>query len=228
MTTRPCSSTTRVRFPPAGLSQSSDVMNHVISSSMFATSSSRASSSRNTRRGCPFGFSISPEMRGGSGFGGSGGGQGSPRRSARCFARHMPSRVSASTPATSSMRRCTSARRSSRAVSASMSSGWRAWSMRTTQARFAATVQREPGRLAFAQLVPRALDPEAADSRWDSAKQRICPSALGASFRSRSSSACVGQCESMNLSQLGLPRAFAGYAAHGEVSLSSPTSGEDR
>jgi hypothetical protein len=191
------------------------VGNQVISSSMFATSSSRASSSRKTRRGGPFGFSISPEVRGGSGFGGSGGGQGSPRRSARCFARHMPSRVSASTPATSSMRRCTSARRSSRSVFAATSSGCGGWSMRTTQARFPATVQREPGRLAFAQRVPRAPDPEATDSRWDSAKRRICPSALGASSRSRSASARVGQYEHPNLSQTRLPRAFAGCAAHG-------------
>jgi hypothetical protein len=96
---------------------------------MFATGSSRTSSSRKTRRGGPFGLSLSPELRGASGFGGSGGGQGSPRRSARCFARHMPSRVSASTSAASSMRRCTSARRSSCAVLAAASSGCGAWSM---------------------------------------------------------------------------------------------------
>ncbi len=32
------------------------------------------------------------------------------------------------------------------------------------EARFAATVQQEPGRLAFAQRAPSALDPETADS----------------------------------------------------------------
>jgi hypothetical protein len=116
MTTRPYSRTARVRFPPAGSSHSSSTGNHVACSSTFATGSSPGASSRKARRSA-FGLSLSTDLRGGSGFGGSGGGQASPRRSARCFARHMPSRVSASTPATSSMRRCTSARRSSRAVS---------------------------------------------------------------------------------------------------------------
>lgn len=125
-------------------------------SSMFATSSSRTSRSRKTRRGGPFGSSIRAELRATSGFGGSGGGHASPRCPARCFARHMPRSVSASTPATSSMRRRTLACRSSCAVFAAASSGCAAWSMPTTQARFAATVQREPGQLAFAQRVPRA------------------------------------------------------------------------
>ena len=81
----------------------------------------------------------------------------------------------------------------------------------------------EPGRLAFAQRVPRAPAPEATDSRWDRANRRICPSALGASSRSRSASAVVGQYEHPNLSQTRLPRAFAGGAAHGAKAVPAPT-----
>jgi hypothetical protein len=73
------------------------------------------------------------------------------------------------------MRRCTSARRSSLAISAA-SSGCGVWSMRTTQARFAATVQRGAG-------TPRL--------------RSTCPKGT----RSRGDGLKMGQRESANLSR---------------------------
>jgi hypothetical protein len=52
----------------------------------------------------------------------------------------------------------------------------------------------------FAQRSPKALGPEATDSWRDRANPRICPRALGASSRSRSARAHAGQCDHPNLS----------------------------
>lgn len=145
----------------------------------------------------------------------SGGGQTTPRCSARCFARHMRSSVSASTSAASSIRRSTSARRSSRAALESAVSNGGAWSMRPPlrlPPRRQSSAFRDSSRLLSGTRTHATVEPSTVTGQRESASlsRRAGPKL--------SESHCERPRRTIRTSEPVLirsPRAFAGGAACG-------------